>query len=73
MLNVLIMKGEVIGSGWDVTVGMKFCSFLLSRGDFLLQQAVNGRQMNRLVIGHLLGVVQLELSRKGILNRFHFL
>lgn len=48
VLKVLIMKRDMIGSGWDVIVWGKFCNFVLSRGDFLLQQAVNARQMNRL-------------------------
>lgn len=70
VLNVLIVKGDTIGGGWDVVVWTKFCNFLLSRGDFLLQQAANAWHVNRLVTGHLLGVLQLESSRKGILNRF---
>lgn len=52
VLKVLIMKGDMIGSDWPVIVWMKFCNFLLSGGDFLLQQAVMPG-VNGLVIGRL--------------------
>lgn len=42
VLNILLMKAYMIGSGWDVAVWMKVSGkFLLLGGNFMLQQVTS--------------------------------